>query len=135
MDEAYSSAFEYSATAKAHTVHAAAGQCGIGRERCWLRGDDRRSAPTRGSCEAVSQGRLGTPLAGWSGNVVLHAFSRSPPSRAGVHARAPARVPLAEYGDVWNVELGEVVEGDRVCPQPRLSVLTADIRQHFSDLA
>src|SRR5438552_17631441 len=36
----------------------------------------------------VSQRRLGSALAGRHGNAVLHAFSRSPPSRAGVYARA-----------------------------------------------
>ena len=49
-------------------------------------------------------------LAGWSGNAVLHAYSRSPPSRAGVHARASARIPVAQRGGVRDVELGKDLE-------------------------
>ena len=37
----------------------------------------------RGPRREVSQRRLGQALAGWRGNAVLHACSRSPPSRAG----------------------------------------------------
>ena len=48
----------------------------------------------------------GPAVAGWSGNAVLHACSRSPPSRASVHARASARIPVADPGHVgiWNWE-------------------------------
>jgi hypothetical protein len=57
---------------------------------------------------------MGAALAGWPGNAVLHAFSRSPPSRAGVYARASARIPVAEQGRVWDLELGKAVERVRV---------------------
>jgi DinB family len=36
---------------------------------------------------------------------LLHAFSRSPPSRAGVYAGSSARIPVAEQGGVGDVEL------------------------------
>src|SRR5208282_46456 len=52
-------------------------------------------------------------LAGWPGNALLHACSRSPPSRAGVYARASARIPVAEPGGVRDVELGKAVERSR----------------------
>ena len=55
----------------------------------------------------VSQRRLSSALASWPGNAVLHAFSRSPPSRAGGYARASARIPVAERGGtygIWNWE-------------------------------
>ena len=58
-------------------------------------------------------------LAGWPGNAVLHAFSRSPPSRAGVYARASARIPVAEPGDSQALELGKAVERVRVAWRPR----------------
>jgi hypothetical protein len=58
-------------------LHAAAGPCGISRERRSL---------------------------------VLHAFSRSLPSRTGVHARASAWIPVADQGDVRDLELGKAVE-------------------------
>ena len=62
-------------------------------------------------------------LAGWPGNAVLHAFSRSPPSRAGVYARASARIPVAERGGVRDLELGKAVERVRVAWRPRLRFL------------
>src|SRR5207249_11983843 len=71
----------------------------------------------------VSQRRLGSALAGWPGNAVLHAFSRSPPSRAGVYARASARIPVADRGGVRNLELGKAVERVRVAWRPRLRFL------------
>lgn len=71
----------------------------------------------------VSQRRLGSALAGWPGNAVLHAFSRSPPSRAGVYARASARIPVAERGGVRDLELGKAVERVRVAWRPRLRFL------------
>ena len=45
-------------------------------------------------------------LAGWPGDVVLHAFSRSPPSRSGVYARASARIAVANKvtSEIWNWE-------------------------------
>jgi hypothetical protein len=54
---------------------------------------------------------------------VLHAFSRGPPSRAGVHARASARIPVAERGGCWDLELGKAVERVRVAWRPRLQFL------------
>src|ERR1039458_2935244 len=72
--------------------------------------------PWRGAAE-----RLGSALAGWRGNAVLHAFSRSPPSRAGVYARASARIPVAEQGSVRDLELGKAVERVRVAWRPRLA--------------
>ena len=41
VGQAYSSAPEGSTTAQPHALHAAAGPCGIGRERRTLRGDAR----------------------------------------------------------------------------------------------
>ena len=67
-------------------------------------------------------------LAGWPGNAVLHAFSRSPPSRAGVYARASARIPVAERGGVRDLELGKAVERVRVVWRPRLRFLGAPHR-------
>ena len=58
------------------------------------------------------------------GNAVLHAFSRSPPSRAGVYARASARIPVAERGGVRDLELGKAVERVRVAWRPRLRFLS-----------
>src|SRR5207245_11084902 len=112
---AYRSAPESSTTARPRALHAAAGPCGIGGERRSLHGDGRGSArrwwrPRR----EVSQRRLGPALAGWRGNAVLHAFSRSPPPRAGVHARASARIPVADRGDSRDLELGKAVERMRV---------------------
>src|SRR5439155_25659525 len=56
-------------------------------------------------------------------NAVLHAFSRSPPSRAGVYARASARIPVAERGGVRDLELGKAVERVRVAWRPRVRFL------------
>src|SRR5881409_1709837 len=124
VGQAYSSAFEDSNTAQPRALHAAAGPRGIGRERRSLRGDARGSARRWwGSRREVSERRLGSALAGWRGNAVLHAFSRSPPSRAGVYARASARIPVAERGGVRDLELGEVVEGVRIAWRPRLRFL------------
>src|SRR2546429_90043 len=122
MGQAYSSAPEGSTSAPPRALHAAANPRGIGRERRSLRGDALRSArrfwrPHR----EVSQRRLGSALAGWPGNVVLHAFSRSPPSRAGVYARASARIPVAER--VQDLELGKAVERVRVTWRPWLRFL------------
>ena len=72
-----------------------------------------------GRVEKFLQRRLGSALAGWPGNAVLHAFSRSPPSRAGVYARASARIPVAEQGGVRDLELGKAVERVRVARRPR----------------
>jgi len=105
VGQAYSSAFEGSTTAQSRALHAAAGPRRISRERRSLRGDAGGSArrswrPRR----EVSQRRLGSALAGWPGNALLHALSRSPPSRASVYAGASARIPVAKPGDVriWN---------------------------------
>ena len=108
---------------RAHS-HAAADPRGIGRERRSLRGDARRSARRwRGPRPEVSQRRLGSALAGRPGNAVLHACSRSPPSRAGVHARASARIPVAEQGGDRDLELGKAVERVRVAWRPGLRFL------------
>src|SRR6266513_230429 len=124
VDQAYSAALEGSTTAQPRALHAAAGPCGIGRERRSLRGDARRSARRLwGPRREVSPRRLGSALAGWPGNAVLHAFSRSPPSRAGVYARASARIPVAERGGVRDLELGKAVERVRVDWRPRLRFL------------
>ncbi len=60
---------------------------------------------------SISQRWLGQALAGWRGNALLHDFSRSPPSRTGVHARPSTRIPAAEQGNVRNLGLGEALEG------------------------
>jgi len=73
----------------------------------------------------VSQRRLGSALAGWRGNAVLHDFARGPPSRAGVHARASARIPVAEQGDVRDLELGKAVERVQVARRPRRRFLAS----------
>ena len=70
-----------------------------------------------------SAARCGPALAGWRRNAVLHAVSRSPPSRAGMYARASARIPVAEHGNVPDVELGNAVERVRVAWRPRLRFL------------
>src|ERR1700676_1933704 len=54
----------------------------------------------------VSQRWLGSPLAGWPGNVVLHAFSRSPPSRQVCMLAHQLGFPLPKqvaYG-IWSWE-------------------------------
>src|ERR1700681_174823 len=71
----------------------------------------------------VSQRRLGYALAGWPGNAVLHACSRSTPSRAGVYACASTRIPVAERGGVRDLELGQAVERVRVAQRPRAAIL------------
>src|ERR1700730_8532684 len=76
-----------------------------------------------GTRREVSQRRMGSALAGWPGDAVLHAVSRSPPSRAGVYARASARIPVAERGGVRDLELGKAVERVRVAWRPRLRFL------------
>jgi len=48
-----------------------------------------------------------------------HGFSRSPPSRAGVYARASARIPVVERGGVRDLELGKAVERVRVAWRTR----------------
>ncbi len=77
-----------------------------------------------GRVRAVSQRRLGPALAGWRGNAVLHAFSRSPPSRAGVYACASAWVPTPQRGGVRDLELGKGVERVRGASRPRLRFLS-----------
>ena len=72
-----------------------------------------------GRVEKFRQRRLGSAMAGWPGNAVLHAFSRSPPSRAGVYARASAWISVAERGGVRDVELGKAVERVRGISRPR----------------
>src|SRR5580704_10444299 len=79
-----------------------------------------------------SQRRLGSALAGWPGNAVLHAFSRSPPSRAGVYACASTRIPVAERGGVRDLELGKAVEGVRVAWRPWLRFLRSLSRAHVA---
>src|SRR6202011_5614523 len=123
VGQTYGSALEGSATAQPRALYAAAGPCGTGRERRSLRGDARRSARRWGPRREVSQRRLGSALAGWAGNAVLHAVSRSPPSRAGVYARASAQIPVAERGGVRDLELGKAVERVRVAWRPRLRFL------------
>jgi hypothetical protein len=71
----------------------------------------------------VSPRRLGSGFSGWPGNAVLHACSRSPPSRAGVYARASARIPVAVRGGGRDLELGKAVERVRVAWRPRLRFL------------
>ena len=80
-------------------------------------------AGSGGPRREVSQRRLGSALARWPGNAVLHAFSRSPPSRAGVYARAPTLIPVAQRGSVRDLELGKAVERVRVASRPRLRFL------------
>src|SRR5258707_11814138 len=132
MGQAYSSAPEGSPTAPPRALHAATGSRGIGRERRSLRGDARRSARR---CwrprQELSQRRLGSALAGWPGNAVLHGFSRSPPSRAGVHARASARIPVAETRGLWHLELGKAMERVRLAQRPRPLFLTKRLRANY----
>jgi hypothetical protein len=76
-----------------------------------------------GRVEKFRRDGWAAPWAGWPGNAVLHAFSRSPPSRAGVYARASARIPVAQGGGVRDLELGKAVERVRVVWRPRLRFL------------
>src|SRR5205814_9180344 len=76
-----------------------------------------------GRRQTGAQRRLGSALAGWPGNAVLHACSRSPPSRAGVYGCASTRIPGAERGGVRDLELGKAVERVRVAWRPRLRFL------------
>ena len=66
-------------------------------------GDTRRRVPT-----FCRDGWAG--VAGWPGNAVLHAGSRSSPSRAGVYARPFARTPAAQGTGLQDLELGGVME-------------------------
>src|ERR1700760_127687 len=68
---------------------------------------------------------MGAAMAGWTGDVVLHADTRSPPSRAGVHAGTSDGVSIAERGGIRDVELGEAVEGWRRISRPRSRILIA----------
>src|SRR5208283_2880140 len=145
VGQAHRSASEGSRAAQSHALHTAAGPRGTGRERRSLRGDAGRSPGRWGPHREVSQRRLGPALAGWRGNALLHALSRSPPSRAGVHAGASARIPGADGSDLGNVELGEAVEGMRISCRPwgrflsrrvRLALRPADaLRFHISNLS
>src|ERR1700730_343746 len=72
---------------------------------------------------------MGSALAGWPGNAVLHAFSRSPSSRAGVYARASARIPVAARGGGRDLELGKVVETVRGAWRARLPILAVKPRR------
>ena len=81
-------------------------------------------AEALGGCGGrVEEFRRGLGPGRLAGNAVLHAFSRSPPSRAGVYARAPARVPVAERGGIRDLELGKAVERVRGARRPRLRFL------------
>src|SRR4051794_6436557 len=62
---------------------------------------------------------MGAALAGWPGDVVLHAGPRSPSSRAGSHARASAWIPASKGDWVRSVELGKAVERVRRAGRPR----------------
>ena len=93
---------------------------GINRERRSLRRDARGSARRRWRPrQKVSQRRLGAALASRPGNALLHAYSRSPPSRTGVHAGASAGISAAAQDRVRNLELGKALERVRVCWRPR----------------
>jgi hypothetical protein len=63
--------------------------------------------------EAASRSFGKMAVAGRRGNAGLHAFARGTPPRAGVHARASARISAAEGGHSRNLELGEAMEGLR----------------------
>jgi hypothetical protein len=54
----------------------------------------------------------------WPVGPEMHAFARSPSSRAGVYARASARIPVAERDHRRDLELGKAVEGMRVVWRP-----------------
>ena len=95
-------------------------RCGIGRERRPLRGDARGSPRRLGPRREVSQRRLGSILAGWGGNAVLHAFSRSAPSRASLYVGASTWISVAGQGDLRDVGLGKAVERVRVTSRARL---------------
>jgi hypothetical protein len=107
---AYGAAPEGSAAAAARKLYAEAGAGGIGGERGSLCGDACGGARRWGPCGEVCQRRLGSAVAGWRGNAVLHDFSRGAPSRAGVDAGASDGIPVAERGDVWPLELGKDLE-------------------------
>ena len=97
VDQAYSSALEGSATAQSHALHAAAGWCWTRGKRRPMRRDAGSSARRGcGQRPEVSQRWMGSALAGRRGDALLHAFARSPSSRAGVYAGASARIPIAD---------------------------------------
>ncbi len=107
-------------------LHATAGSCGLAESatRCGeMLGE---ALGGEGRVEKFQQRWLGSAMAGWRGDAVLHDCSRSSPSRPGVYARASARIPVADSSDVRNLELGEALEGVRGAwgarPSARLAV-------------
>src|SRR5580698_4264398 len=62
---------------------------------------------------------MGSTLAGWRGDAVLHAFPRSAPSRTGVHAHASTRMPTVNQRDLRDVELGKAMERMRSARRSR----------------
>lgn len=112
MDPADGSAHAGSDATQTGALHTGAGAGRVGGKRSSVFGDFGGGAWRRGGPHCgVSEGRMGCALAGRPGNVVLHDLSRSAPSRAGVPARAPAWISVAEKGGLWVVELGEVFRG------------------------
>ena len=55
--------------------------------------------------------------------LLLHALSRSAPSRASVYDCASARIPVVGRGGVWDMELGEALERVWVAGRPWLRFL------------
>jgi len=72
---------------------------------------------------------MGSALAGWYGNAVLHALSRSPPSRPGVYARASARIRVAKRRRVRDLELGKAME--RVRRPKRVTDATPPLGRYY----
>jgi hypothetical protein len=100
-----------SPAAQSRSLRAAAGACGIGGERWSLRGDARGSA--RRFAEASSKSfieMVGLRFGQLAWRCCATCSSRSPPSRAGLYARASARIRLAERGCERDLELGKAME-------------------------
>jgi hypothetical protein len=56
----------------------------------------------------------------------------NPSSRAGMHGRLSARIPVAERSDVWDLELGKV-ERVRVPWRPRIRFLIVQVSRKMQD--
>jgi len=124
VGQAYSSAPEGSTTAKPGALHAAAGPCGLAESgaRCAEMLAEALGGGG-GRIEKFSQRRLGSALAGWPGNAVLHAFHEAHHRGQVLCSRISSDFPLPKevaYG-IW--ELGKAVERVRVACGPGLRFL------------
>jgi len=121
VGEAVGAAGETASATRSQQLHATSGPRGFVGERKGLRGDARgglqRSEPAR---KAIPARRLGEALARGCGDGCVHDFPRSAPSRADLHAGASTWLSAAAQSRVWDVDVGEIVEGMRV---PRSAIM------------